>query len=317
MIAFGPVPSRRLGRSLGINNIPHKSCSYSCVYCQVGRTRSFRLEPQAFYDPDTIVRAVGEKLALAREAGDSADYLSFVADGEPTLDANLQPTIEALQPFGIRIAVITNASLIWRPEVRRALRAADWVSLKIDAASEKTWLKINRPHRGLRLGDIKEGMLEFRRECSGTLATETMLVRDLNDDEENLAAIAAFLSRLKPQIAYLSIPTRPPAEAWVLHPREEVIPRAHRIIGRSVARVELLIGYEGDAFAYTGDPEQDLLSITAVHPMREDAVGEFLRKAQADRSVVRGLVDRDLLVESEYEGKRFYVRRFPKSGRSS
>lgn len=143
------------------------------------------------------------------------------------------------------------------------------------------------------------------------LVTETMLIRGLNDGEGNLNLTAAFLGRLKPAIAYLSIPTRPPAEPWVHHPGEETIPRAHQIIGREVIRVEHLIKYEGNAFALTGEPGQDLLSITAVHPMREEAVGSFLERAGIDWALVRELVDRGLLIRTEYEGKTFFVRKFP------
>jgi wyosine [tRNA(Phe)-imidazoG37] synthetase (radical SAM superfamily) len=313
VIAFGPVPSRRLGRSLGINNIPHKICSYSCVYCQVGRTRRFRLEPTAFYEPEAVLREVRKKTAKLRDTGQGVDYLTFVPDGEPTLDVNLAAAIERLKPLGIRIAVITNGSLLGREEVRAALMGADWVSFKLDSVTEESWRRINRPHPDLQLEGILEGMLEFKRRYRGTLATETMLVRDLTDGDGNLNSIAAFLGRLRPAVAYLSIPTRPPAESWVLPPSEESVARAHQILGREVPRVEHLIGYEGNAFASTGNPVDDLLSITAVHPMREEAVEELLQKARADWSVVREMVARGLLVETVYGGCRYFVRKFPRN----
>jgi wyosine [tRNA(Phe)-imidazoG37] synthetase (radical SAM superfamily) len=133
MIAFGPVPSRRLGRSLGINNIPPKVCSYSCVYCQLGRTLKMQVERQAFHLPEEILVAVQKKVNSVKAAGESIDYLTFVPDGEPSLDINLGHAIELLRPLGLPIAVITNASLIWREDVRTDLRKADWVSLKVDA----------------------------------------------------------------------------------------------------------------------------------------------------------------------------------------
>jgi wyosine [tRNA(Phe)-imidazoG37] synthetase (radical SAM superfamily) len=311
-IAFGPVPSRRLGHSLGINNIPPKICTYSCVYCQVGRTSHFQLEPSPFYESETVAKAVAEKVARARESNETVDYLTFVPDGEPTLDANIGRTIELLKPLGIRIAVITNATLIDRREVREALMKADWVSFKIDAVTEMIWRRINRPHSALRLDRIHQGMLEFAKGYAGTLVTETMLVGGLNDENGNLNAIAAFLSRLKPKAAYISIPTRPPAEKRIQPPAEENVARAHQILGREVARVELLIGYEGNAFAFSGDPAEDLLSITAVHPMREEAVAKLLHRAQAGWSVVQQLIRRGELVESEYEGRKFFIRAFPK-----
>jgi len=184
--------------------------------------------------------------------------------------------------------------------------------LKIDSVTEMAWRRINRPHASLRLERIHEGMLEFAKAYTGTLVTETMLVGGLNDENGNLNSIADFLGRLEPHTAYLSIPTRPPAESWVLTPVEQSVARAHQILSREVSRVEHLIGYEGNAFASCGDPAEDLLSITAVHPMREEAVEELLHRAQAGWSVVQQLIDRGELVENEYEGRKFYIRAFSK-----
>ena len=309
MKAFGPVPSRRLGRSLGVNNIPPKVCTYSCVYCQLGRTIKMQVERRAFYQPEEILRDVEEKVRNAREVGESIDYLTFVPDGEPTLDVGLGQEIELLKPLGINIAVITNASLIWREDVKEDLMRADWVSLKVDSVSEDVWRRINRPHRALQLASILEGMLEFAKAYEGELATETMLVEGVNDGDEHVREVADFLAELKPAKAYLSIPTRPPAEEWAQPPNEKVINRAYQILGDRVDHVEYLIGYEGNAFAFTGNVEEDLLSITAVHPMREEAVKEFLARAKADWSIVRKLLKQGRLVEAEYEGSKFYIRR--------
>ncbi len=309
MIAFGPVPSRRLGRSLGINNIPPKICTYSCVYCQLGRTIKMQVDRQAFYEPEQVVDSVREKVESARASGESIDYLTFVPDGEPTLDANLGHEIELLRPLGIPIAVISNASLVGRADVRAELAQADWVSLKTDAVSEEIWRRTNRPHGKLQLASIQEGMLAFAQSYKGQLMTETMLVRDTNDSEAALRAVADFLARLEPDRAYLAIPTRPPAEPWAQPPSEAVINRAYQVLSEKVDRVEYLIGYEGNAFAFTGDVEDDLLSITAVHPMREDAINDFLDRAGADGSVVQQLVDGGQLIETEYGGRTFYMRK--------
>jgi len=309
MIAFGPVPSRRLGRSLGINNIPPKICTYSCVYCQLGRTIRMRVERRVFYEPQKVLRDVQDKADRAREASEPIDYLTFVPDGEPTLDINLGRAIGFLKPLGIPIAVITNSSLLWRQDVREDLMGADWVSVKVDAVKEGVWRRINRPHGSLALASILEGVLQFARDYRGELVTETMLVAGVNDDETHLGEIAGFLARLRPDRAYLSVPTRPPAEGWVQPPDEPGINRAYQILGREVDHVEYLIGYEGNAFAFTGDVEEDLLSITAVHPMRKEAVSEFLARARADWSTVRRLAEQGRLVEIEYQGQTFYMRK--------
>jgi wyosine [tRNA(Phe)-imidazoG37] synthetase (radical SAM superfamily) len=311
MIAFGPVPSRRLGNSLGINNIPPKICTYSCVYCQLGRTNKMQVERRTFYNPQKILRAVQDKVKKVKETGVPIDYLTFVPDGEPMLDINLEYEIDFLKFLGIKIAVITNGSLIWREDVREALMKADWVSLKIDSVQEESWRRINRPYGTLQLSSIQQGMLEFARTYRGELVTETMLVRTVNDSENGLSNIADFLARLRPDRAYLAIPTRPPAEEWAQPPPEEIINQAYHILHERIDQVEYLIGYEGNDFAFTGNVEEDLLSITAVHPMREEAVSDFLTRAGSDWSVIHRLINRGQLIETKYKGRKFYMRRLP------
>lgn len=310
-ITYGPVPSRRLGQSLGINNIPAKTCSYSCLYCQLGNTTRMLVERAAFYQAEAIAQNVNDRVQQVRKKGELVDYLTFVPDGEPTLDANLGTEIELLRPLGIKIAVITNASLIWRKDVRRDLQQADWVSLKIDTVSEETWHRINRPHRSLRLEAVLAGMLQFVADFSGELATETMLIEGINDGGEQIERTSDFLAQLKPGKAYLAVPTRPPAEKSTKAASEQAISMAHQVFGERLGSVEYLIGYEGDAFACTGNVTEDLLSITSVHPMREEAIAQFLSKAGAGWEVVEKLIRDSTLVELIYQGQKFYMRRLP------
>jgi wyosine [tRNA(Phe)-imidazoG37] synthetase (radical SAM superfamily) len=270
-----------------------------------------RAERQVFYAPDELVRAVRGRVKELRESGEEVDYLAFVPDGEPTLDVHLGEEIAALKVLGISIAVISNASLVSLEGVRDALSRADWVSLKVDAATEAVWKRINRPHRSLSLEGVQEGILEFARRFRGTLTTETMLVWGINDSPEELAEIARFLTEVKPAIAYIAVPTRPPAEPWVKPPPEGTLARAYAIFAEELPRVELLIGYEGDAFSATGDAAADILSITAVHPLREEALRELLARDGASWEVVERLIASGELVEREYQGHRFYLRRLP------
>jgi len=309
MITFGPVPSRRLGRSLGVNNIPPKSCSYACVYCQLGRTQTMTVDRSSFYGTDQLVRAVVEAVTRAADAGEPIDYITFVPDGEPTLDRDLGETILQLSTLGIPIAVITNASLLWRPRVQSALMAADWVSVKVDAVAEGVWRQLDRPYKSLKLPLILDGILQFADHFDGTLVTETMLIRDVNESRDHVQSIAHFLKRADPDVVYLSVPTRPPAEGWVEPPDEDRLNRAYQIVKEHVPDVELLTGYEGNAFSLTGDVREDLLSITAVHPMRRDAVEDLLRRAGVSWSVVDGLIAADLLAATTYDGHAYYTRR--------
>jgi len=315
-LVFGPVPSRRLRRSLGINNIPPKVCSYSCVYCQLGRTSRIQVKREEFFEPDELIRAVQDRVKELRNNGERIDYLTFVPAGEPTLDLNLGKEISALRDLGIPTAVITNASLIFQEEVQEELSQADWVSLKVDAARKTTWQRLNRPHKALSLKEIQTGILRFAQNFSGTLATETMLVSEVNDTPNELRLVASFLGEVKPAVAYLAIPTRPPAEPWVRPPTEEVLTRAYVTFEAELPRVELLVGYEGNVFSATGDARDDLLAITAVHPMREEAVRELLAKDKASWEVVEELMRAGVLMRVEHGGHGFYFRALPGRGRS-
>jgi wyosine [tRNA(Phe)-imidazoG37] synthetase (radical SAM superfamily) len=250
-----------------------------------------RLEKQVFYKPEEILNAVQDKLEETRKAGEKIDYLTFVPDGEPTLDINLEREIDLLKPLDIPVK-------------------ADWVSLKIDTVEEKVWRKVDRPHRLLKLSSILEGALEFAKTFKGKLMTETMLLANVNDADQSLRGTAEFLSLLQPTTAYLSIPTRPPAEKWAQPPDEHIINRAYQIFKEKIKYVEYLTGYEGNAFAFTGDVEGDILSITAVHPMRNDAVEEFLKRAGANWEIVHRMIEKGLLIETEYGRHKFYLRRF-------
>lgn len=308
MITFGPIPSRRLGRSLGVNNIPPKVCSYSCLYCQAGTTDTLSTLRKSFYPPDMIYDEVGRKLDMLHEAGERIDYITFVPDGEPTLDANLGATIRKLKPFGIRLAVITNATLLPDEGVRRELSGVNWICVKVDSVNEETWRKINRPHGKLSLEKIMRGVNDFASEFEGTLMTETMLVRDVNDDPDSLTATAEFIGGLKPRKAYVMIPTRPPAEESALPPLPENLDAAYRIFSSCVETVELLARSEGTEFTFSNSAEEELLSILAVHPMTKEAVEEFVDKAQIGWEFVERLITGGILKLVEYSEKEYLIR---------
>jgi wyosine [tRNA(Phe)-imidazoG37] synthetase (radical SAM superfamily) len=312
MKAFGPIPSRRLGHSLGINNIiPPKACTYCCIYCQIGKTVRLCNGREAFYRIDDLAREVKEKVNELKKRQTRIDYLSFVPDGEPTLDINLGGNIELIRPLDIKIAVITNGSLISLRDVREDLKKADLVSIKIDAVSRETWARINRPHNSLDLRAILDGMLEFGSVFKGEMITETMLIKGVNDSHREIKTIAEFLTLLKPIRSYISIPTRPTAEKGLLPASDQVLNMAYQVFKGNLPCVEYLIGYEGNEFGFSGNIEEDLISITSVHPMREDAVRAYLKKAGADWGVITDLIKRGSLIELKYQGKNFYMRRLP------
>ena len=309
MNIFGPVPSRRLGKSIGINNIPPKYCTYACVYCQLGKALKMSVKREEFFHPDDLYKQVEEKLQRTKEDGERVDYLTVVPDGEPTLDRNLGSLLQKLKKLNTKLAVITNASLLSDADVRDELSPADYVSVKVDSVDQSIWRKIDRPHPKLYLDDILDGVTAFSGQFSGKLVTETMLIKNLNDGPYSIQETANFISSLNPAEAYLGIPTRPPAEPWAVASEEVTINEAYQIYSEKIKHVEYLIGYEGNAFPFTGNLEEDILSITAVHPMREDAVMEYVQNAAGDFSSIEKLVESGQLIVSQYNNHRFYVRK--------
>jgi len=262
----------------------------------------------AFYRPEEICREARAKLKQLEAENRQADYFSFVPDGEPTLDINLGAEIDLLKPFHIKIAVITNASLLWMDEVKEDLMKADWVSVSIDAAEEDIWRKIDRPHGALRHQEILDGILAFSKEYRGTLVTETMLVEGVNDQEACIGKIAEQLSLIRPSKAYILVPTRPPAEGSVRRASKASLSSAVRII-RSISGtdVECITGDEKEeGFFFTESVADDLLSIASVHPVREEIIDDLLRKRKADKKIVAELVEKGELLAFEYEGRKFY-----------
>ena len=307
-IAFGPVPSRRLGRSLGVNNVTTKACTYACVYCQVGPTTEQTIEPREFFTPEAIYQAVDSQLRRVRDSGSQVDYLTFVPDGEPTLDSRLGESIEALQGLGIPVAVISNGSLLWRADVRARLRRADLVSVKVDSVDPHVWHRVNRPHAGLELERVLAGIKAFAADYTGTLITDSMLIAGVNDDPASLTASADFLAAVAPDTACLAVPTRPTTEPGVQGSDEAGLVRAHALFSARLAKVELLTGRETGEFAHTGNARNDLLAVTAVHPMSERQVRRLLSSDGADWSLVDALLAAGELMAVEHAGEVFYLR---------
>jgi len=207
---FGPVPSRRLGRSLGIDVIPPKTCSFDCIYCESGPTTRLTVVREDFIDPSEIMAQLSAFLSLHPKA---ADALTFSSAGEPTLYARLGELIAAVKKAypEFPLVVLTNGSLLWDPEVRRCLLKADRVIPSLDAVSAAVFRKINRPHPSLELEQIVEGIRAFRKEYRGRLHIETALVSGVNDSPEELSAIARAMQSIKPDKIELNTVVRPPA----------------------------------------------------------------------------------------------------------
>jgi len=297
---YGPVPSRRLGRSLGVSPIPAKTCTYTCVYCQLGRTTDLTSARQNFYRKEDVLDEI-----LANGKNSHFDYVTFVGDGEPTLYRDLGWLIEETKRnLRARTAVITNGSLLFREDVRSDLKHADVVMPTLDAGNEKTFRAVNRPHRSITFNEMLQGLVDFRHEYSGQMWLEVMLVKDVNDSEKELQSIGKAVSSVAPDRVYIVTPIRPPAESWVEPPAPETILMAQELIGKAIP----IVGRESGQFDLEGlgDARQAILEIGSRHPLRQDQATEI--EGAFD---VSGIVDQMLrnreLIKTVYGGTTYLL----------
>ncbi len=277
---YGPVPSRRLGQSLGIDPIPFKTCNWNCVYCQLGRTSPLVNERKNYFPPAEIVsEAVA---AVKAHRPEEIDWITFVGSGESTLHSSLGAMIRELKAMTqLPISVITNGSLLYLPEVREELLAADAVLPTVDAGTDIIYRKINRPAPELDFARFIDSIAQFREQYLGKLWIEVMLVQGLNDSENALQDLAAVLRRLRPDEVHLNSPTRPSCEPWVKSVDEQALGRAQRILGE-VAKI--VRPAHGD-FDLTGfDTVVDaIIAVITRHPVSEEELMRLLAKWQPDR----------------------------------
>lgn len=272
---YGPVPSRRLGQSLGIDPIPLKTCNWNCVYCQLGRTRPLTKERKNYFPPEEIVAQVREALD-AHKPGE-IDWVTFVGSGETTLHASLGFMIQQVKAFTqLPVAVITNGSLLYLAELRRELATADAVLPTLDAGKASLYRKINRPYPEFTFERLVEGLITFRDEYRGLLWVEVMLVRGLNDTPQALWDIAQVVQRIRPDAVHINLPTRPPAETWVQPPTDESLMRAIAILGNIA---EVVHPAEG-SFDLSGydNPIDAIIGIVTRHPMRQEELERTLAR---------------------------------------
>jgi len=209
-IVFGPMRSRRLGQSLAVDVIPRKACPLDCIYCELGKTNRLSVTRQEFVSPDAVIRPLREFL---RDFRGTIDHITLSASGEPTLNIRLGEIITRIRELTvIPIAVLTNGVLLDRPDVRKDLSRADVVLPSLDAATEETFLRINRPHPRVVLEKVISGLASFRREYHGKIWLEVLFVKGVNDQVSELTALRKAVGMIRPDRVDLNTVVRAPAE---------------------------------------------------------------------------------------------------------
>ena len=225
---YGPVPSRRLGFSLGIDIIPFKTCSFNCIYCQLGPTSKKTIKRKGYFPSPEILSQIKKVL----KSGQRIDYITFSGSGEPTLNSAIGILIREIKKItSIPVAVLTNSSLFTRNSVRKALRASDLVVPSLDAATQEIFDKINRPHPSLKIEKIIEGLKEFHREFKGSIWLEIMLAKGVNDSPSHIKKLKEVISEINPDKVQLNTVIRPPAEKFASPLNLKKLERIKNILG--------------------------------------------------------------------------------------
>jgi len=315
---YGPVPSRRLGRSLGVNLTPLKTCTYNCVYCQLGKTTHMTDQRQDFFPPEEILKEIKNTINKHNKSKE-IDYITFVGEGEPTLSKSLGWLIDKVkQIWDIPVAVDTNGSLLYRKDVRKDLLKADIVMPSLDAGTQNTFRKINRPVKEIEFETIIQGMELFRKEFDGQIWLEIMLVKDVNDSVSELKALKNQINKISPDRIYINTPIRPQSEAWAVPPGDDKIKLAHEILGNIF---KIIDKEEGDfSVEEFKDPIKAIESIARRHPMREEQVLEVLEKFDKIdlEKTLKQLIKSNKVIINKYEGTKFiqYVGKTQKKNKS-
>ena len=226
---FGPVPSRRLGRSLGIDLVPQKTCTFDCTYCECGRTTVLTLERREYVPTDRVIAEIDDCLAKAPDI----DYVTFAGSGEPTLHSGIGDIISFIKDRypRYRVAVLTNGALFVDPDVRAALMRADLVVPSLDAVSEDIFRDINRPSPGITAGQVVAGLVAFSREFPGTIWLEVFIVPGKNDTDEELLRLRDAVAVIAPDRVQVNTLDRPGTDIRVRRASPRTLERARTIIG--------------------------------------------------------------------------------------
>ncbi|MCD6253825.1 MAG: radical SAM protein [Thermotogae bacterium] len=295
---YGPVPSRRLGRSIGVSPIPPKTCNYSCIYCQLGRTTRMTNKRREFFPLREILQEVSEI------PKDKADVITIVGEGEPTLYSKLGELILGIrQRVDLPVVVITNGGLLCEPEVKKALSFADVVLPSLDAWDEKSFRRINRPHPSLNFDRVVEGLKTFTQEFRGEVWLEVMLMKNVNDDDAALLEIRKIAEKVSPKKIYLNVPIRPPAESWVKPPDPDVVRKAAEVL--NAIALDFLISN-----SYRVDPQDavnGIVSIIKRHPMTEPEIMNLLGEVSDNpEKLLEGLRKHPKVILKRWRSMTFY-----------
>lgn len=301
---FGPVPSRRLGLSLGIDIIPFKTCTLDCIYCQLGRTTNKTIERGKHTASDEILKSLEKVLG----EGERIDYITFSGSGEPTLNPEIGKMITGIKEMtSIPVAVLTNGTLLYQPRVEADLLEADLVIPSLDGASEEVFRRVNRPHSSLTISEVIRGIKTFSRNFKGKMWLEIMLVKGMNDSEKSINEIKKVIREIKLDKIQLNTVVRPPAEESAGALGWQDLERIRSILGK---RCEIIAELKKlEQRAYKGDIEEAILTMVRRRPLTLADISSSLGLHQNEAIKYIGLLEREGQIKKRiHREKRYYIK---------
>lgn len=298
---YGPVPSRRLGESLGVSPIPKKACNYSCIYCQLGRTDKMTNKRVEFFKVSEII----DEFKVYLNQGVEFDVVTLVGEGEPTLYLKIGELINKIKELTDKpVAVITNGALLYDKAVRYELSEADIVLPTLDAYDENTFKIINRPYGKLNFKECYDGLVEFSNEYKGELWLETMLIEGINDDRNSLLKLKSLIEKVKYERLYINTSVRPPAENYVRAISSKSMDMAIEILGGISIENLASVGFGSKI----EDDYEAVLSIIKRHPMNQFEISSFLnsRKCRDVDNILERLNQDKDINHIDYKGYNTY-----------
>ncbi len=299
---FGPVPSRRLGLSLGVDLIPAKTCSFDCLYCQVGRTTNVTIEPEALVSSEEVAKEVEEKLIK-----NVPDAITLAGSGEPTLHSGIDQVIASIKEITkIKVAILTNGSLLWRDDIRQRVLGADILLPTLTSAFDATFREIHRPHSGLEHARIVDGLEKLRQDFKGQMFLEVVLLAGINDTEEELKGLKSLIERIGPDRIQLNTIVRPPADS--------------RAISLDIKKMEEIMVFFGEKAEIVAEPrlkgrvtEKDslvsrFLEMVKRRPLKPDDIANVLNLSLEEvEDLVKGLLIKGQIHKQEHSGNIYYL----------
>ena len=300
---FGPVPSRRLGLSLGVDILPKKTCNMDCIYCEIGKGKG-RVNKRDIYSHKEEI--LGELNIFLKNQKRPVDCITITASGEPTLHKDLKAIIEGAKRISEKpVVVLTNASLCWMDEVKDALCLCDLVLPSLDTASEKSFRKINRPHREIDLDRIIYGLVELRKKMRGTMWLECLFVKGLNDSKEEILALKKAISRINPHRIQLNTVVRPPSEDFSRPVSRKRLFEIKEVLGD---KAEVIVDFEKNMMEGSEIIlESEIVDTIKRRPLSMNDLMTTFGRFKVSQRALENLLSKGIIRKTKVNGKAFFV----------